>query len=49
MSRAAIIGAGVAGLTAGHELGKQGWQVDVYERWPGLAGRQRRWTSATAC
>ncbi len=38
-ARAAVIGAGVAGLTAAHELGKHGWQVDVYERWPGLGGQ----------
>jgi protoporphyrinogen oxidase len=37
--RAAVIGAGVAGLTAGHELAKRGWDVDVYERWPGLGGQ----------
>jgi protoporphyrinogen oxidase len=39
VSRVAIIGAGVAGLTAGHELAKDGWDVDVYERWPGLGGQ----------
>jgi len=37
--RAAVIGAGVAGLTAGYELAKKGWAVDVYERWPGLGGQ----------
>jgi len=39
MSRVAVIGAGVTGLTAGHELAKSGWDVDVYERWPGLGGQ----------
>jgi protoporphyrinogen oxidase len=39
MSRVAVIGAGVAGLTAGYELAKRGWEVDVYERWPGLGGQ----------
>ena len=37
--RAAVIGAGVAGLVAGHELTKRGWECDVYERWPGLGGQ----------
>ena len=37
--RAAVIGAGVAGLTAAHELTKHGWGCDVYERWPGLGGQ----------
>jgi protoporphyrinogen oxidase len=35
----AVIGAGVAGLTAAHELAKRGDSVDVYERWPGLGGQ----------
>jgi protoporphyrinogen oxidase len=39
VSRVAVIGAGVAGLTAAHELSKQRHQVDVYERWPGLGGQ----------
>ena len=34
-----MIGAGVAGLTAGYELAKAEWEVDVYERWPGLGGQ----------
>lgn len=38
-ARAAVIGAGVAGLTAGYELTRAGWQCDVYERWPGLGGQ----------
>ena len=37
--RVAVIGAGVAGLAAGHRLAKQGDVVDVYERWPGLGGQ----------
>jgi protoporphyrinogen oxidase len=37
--RAAVVGAGVAGLVAAHDLVKQGWQVDVLERWPGLGGQ----------
>ena len=39
MSAVAIIGAGVAGLTAGYDLARAGWRVDVYERWPGLGGQ----------
>ena len=39
MSSVAVIGAGVGGLTAGYELAKAGWKVDVYERWPGLGGQ----------
>ena len=34
-----MIGAGVAGLVAGHRLTKAGHAVDVYERWPGLGGQ----------
>jgi 2-polyprenyl-6-methoxyphenol hydroxylase-like FAD-dependent oxidoreductase len=30
--RAAIVGAGVAGLVAARQLGLAGWKVDVYER-----------------
>ena len=37
--RVAVIGAGVAGLTAAYELGKAGARCDVYERWPGLGGQ----------
>jgi protoporphyrinogen oxidase len=36
--RVAVIGAGVAGLTAALRLGEAGHEVDVYERWPGLGG-----------
>jgi protoporphyrinogen oxidase len=39
VSRVAIVGAGVAGLTAGYRLAQQGRSVDVYERWPGLGGQ----------
>jgi len=37
--RVGIIGAGVTGLTAAHELGKQGHEVVVYERAPFLGGQ----------
>jgi len=37
--RVAVIGAGVAGLTAAHELARQGYEPHVYERWPGLGGQ----------
>jgi protoporphyrinogen oxidase len=37
--RIAVIGAGVAGLTAAHRLGAQGHEVVVLERWPGLGGQ----------
>ncbi len=37
--RVAVVGAGVAGLTAAYELGKVGARCDVYERWPGLGGQ----------
>ena len=37
--RVAVIGAGVAGLSAAYELGKAGARCDVYERWPGLGGQ----------
>ncbi|MGI8845046.1 MAG: NAD(P)/FAD-dependent oxidoreductase [Thermoleophilaceae bacterium] len=37
--RVAVIGAGVAGLTAAYELAKRDVAVDVYERWPGLGGQ----------
>ncbi|WP_372792029.1 NAD(P)/FAD-dependent oxidoreductase [Paraconexibacter sp.] len=36
--RVAIVGAGVAGLTAAHHLCRAGHACDVYERWPGLGG-----------
>ena len=34
-----MIGAGIAGLTAGHRLARAGHECDVYERWPGLGGQ----------
>ena len=37
--RVGIIGGGAAGLTAAYELGKQGYQVAVYERAPFLGGQ----------
>ena len=37
--RVAVLGAGVAGLVAGHRLTQAGHAVDVYERWPGLGGQ----------
>src|SRR4051794_40701905 len=37
--RVAVIGAGVAGLVAAHELATEGLRCDVYERWPGLGGQ----------
>ena len=37
--RIAVIGAGVAGLTAAHRLTAAGHACDVYERWPGLGGQ----------
>jgi protoporphyrinogen oxidase len=37
--RVAVIGAGVAGLTAAYRLTVAGHAVDVYERWPGLGGQ----------
>jgi protoporphyrinogen oxidase len=37
--RVAVLGAGVAGLTAAYELAKRGCRVDVYERWPGVGGQ----------
>lgn len=37
--RVAVIGAGVAGLTAAHRLSEIGHACDVYERWPGLGGQ----------
>jgi uncharacterized protein with NAD-binding domain and iron-sulfur cluster len=39
--RVAIFGAGVAGLTAAHELVERGVEVDVYERLPVAGGKAR--------
>lgn len=37
--RVAVLGAGIAGLTAGHRLSQRGHACDVLERWPGLGGQ----------
>ena len=37
--RIAVLGAGVAGLTAARRLALGGHAVDVFERWPGLGGQ----------
>jgi protoporphyrinogen oxidase len=37
--RVCVIGAGVAGLAAGHRLSQSGHVCDLYERWPGLGGQ----------
>jgi hydroxysqualene dehydroxylase len=37
--RVAVVGAGLAGLTAGLELAKRGWHVDIYERSRLLGGK----------
>jgi protoporphyrinogen oxidase len=37
--RVAVLGAGVAGLTAAYRLTQRGHTADVYERWPGLGGQ----------
>ena len=37
--RIAVIGAGVAGLSAGYRLSQSGHVCDLYERWPGLGGQ----------
>ena len=37
--RAAVVGAGLAGLTAGHRLGQAGWQVDIFEATDTVGGR----------
>ena len=37
--KVAVIGAGVAGLTAAYRLGSSGHEAVVYERWPGLGGQ----------
>jgi squalene-associated FAD-dependent desaturase len=38
-ARVAVVGAGLAGLTAGLELAKRGWHVDIYERSRLLGGK----------
>ena len=37
--RVAVVGAGLAGLTAGLALAKRGWRVDLYERSRLLGGK----------
>jgi oxygen-dependent protoporphyrinogen oxidase len=39
MARAAIVGAGLSGLTAGYRLQKAGWDVDVFEATNSPGGR----------
>jgi protoporphyrinogen/coproporphyrinogen III oxidase len=39
MSRAAIVGAGLSGLTAGYRLQQAGWDVDVFEATDTPGGR----------
>lgn len=38
-SRIAIVGAGILGLAAAKTLSERGYTVDVYERWPDVAGQ----------
>ena len=38
---AAVVGAGLAGLTAAHRLAGAGWAVHVYESGPEIGGRTR--------
>jgi protoporphyrinogen oxidase len=35
----AVIGAGITGLVAARELARVGWSVEVFERWPDVAGQ----------
>jgi uncharacterized protein with NAD-binding domain and iron-sulfur cluster len=39
--RVAVLGGGVAGLSAAHELAERDFEVDVYERKPVLGGKAR--------
>lgn len=41
LGNVAILGGGVAGLSAAHELAERGFPVDVYERKPVLGGKAR--------
>jgi oxygen-dependent protoporphyrinogen oxidase len=38
---AAVIGAGLSGLTAAYRLAQRGWEVDVFERAEAVGGRTR--------
>ncbi len=40
--RVAVLGGGVAGMSAAHELAERGFQVDVYERQPTYVGGKAR-------
>lgn len=40
-TRVAVLGGGVAGLTAAHELAQRGFQVTVYERMATIGGKAR--------
>ena len=44
MKKAIVIGAGMAGLTAGIRLAEGGWDVTVLERQAGPGGNLRTWT-----
>jgi 15-cis-phytoene desaturase len=44
-----ILGAGVAGLTAAHELSKRGFDVEVYERRNIVGGKARSFRSDHGC
>jgi protoporphyrinogen oxidase len=37
--RIAVIGAGITGLVAARELARAGWSVEIFERWPDVAGQ----------
>jgi protoporphyrinogen oxidase len=34
-----VIGTGVTGLVAARELARAGWSVEMFERWPDVAGQ----------
>ena len=40
--RVAVLGGGVAGMSAAHELAERGFEVDVYERQPVYVGGKAR-------
>jgi protoporphyrinogen oxidase len=37
--RVAIVGAGVTGLVAARELARRGFAIEIFERWPDIAGQ----------